>query len=105
MAELYSNENFPQPIVDELRRLGHDVRTSHEVGNAGLGIPDDDVLSYATEHDHAVITHNRRDFIQLHRRSPDHAGIIVCTTDLNYLALAGRVDRAIRAHGPSFKGR
>jgi hypothetical protein len=24
MARLYSNENFPLPVVEELRRLGHD---------------------------------------------------------------------------------
>ena len=24
-AELYANENFPRPVADELRRLGHDV--------------------------------------------------------------------------------
>jgi hypothetical protein len=30
MARLYSNENFPLPIVDELRKLGHDVLTIQE---------------------------------------------------------------------------
>lgn len=28
MALLYSNENFPRRVVEELRRLGHDVLTS-----------------------------------------------------------------------------
>jgi hypothetical protein len=27
MARLYSNENFPLPVVEELLRLGHDVLT------------------------------------------------------------------------------
>ncbi len=27
MARLYANENFPLPVVEELRRLGHDAVT------------------------------------------------------------------------------
>ncbi|MCL4832054.1 MAG: hypothetical protein KJZ86_06420 [Caldilineaceae bacterium] len=27
MARFYANENFPFPVVEELRRLGHDVLT------------------------------------------------------------------------------
>jgi len=34
MARLYSNENFPLPVVEELRRLGHDVLTIQETGKA-----------------------------------------------------------------------
>ncbi len=34
MAHLYGNENFPLPVVEALRRLGHEVLTSHEAGNA-----------------------------------------------------------------------
>lgn len=30
MASLYSNENFPKRVVEELHRLGHDVLTSYE---------------------------------------------------------------------------
>jgi hypothetical protein len=30
MARLYANENFPHPVVDVLRRLGHDVVTIQE---------------------------------------------------------------------------
>ncbi len=32
MALLYSNENFPIPVVQELRKLGHDVVTIQETG-------------------------------------------------------------------------
>jgi hypothetical protein len=35
MARLYSNENFPLPVVEKLRALGHDVLTVQEAG-AGL---------------------------------------------------------------------
>ena len=30
MARLYANENFPLPVVNELRRLGHDVLTTQD---------------------------------------------------------------------------
>jgi hypothetical protein len=32
MARLYSNENFPLPVVEKLRELGHDVLTIQETG-------------------------------------------------------------------------
>jgi len=35
MARLYSNENFPMPVVAELRNFGHDVLTIQETGKAG----------------------------------------------------------------------
>ncbi len=47
MARLYSNENFPLLMVQELRRLGHDVLTVQEAGNADRAIPDDAVLAFA----------------------------------------------------------
>ena len=34
MDLLYGNENFPLPVVEELRRLGHDVLTVQPSGNA-----------------------------------------------------------------------
>ena len=79
MARLYSNENFPLPVVEALRALGHDVLTSEGAGNANQQIPDPEVLRYAMERGRVVLTINRRDFIQLHRKSSAHPGIIVCT--------------------------
>lgn len=76
MAQLYANENFPRQVVEGLRSLGHDVLTVQEAGNAGLGIDDKEVLTFATERNRAVITINRRDFIRLHATQPDHAGLL-----------------------------
>ena len=45
MAKLYANENFPLPVVEELRRLGHDVLTIQEAGEAGQSVPDEQVLA------------------------------------------------------------
>jgi hypothetical protein len=88
MIKLYSNENFPMDIVRELRRLGYDVLTSYEAGQANQGIPDEDVLTFATQQERVVITLNREDFIALHRSGIPHNGIIICKTDRDYLGQA-----------------
>jgi Domain of unknown function (DUF5615) len=62
----YADENFPLPVVEELRRLGHDVLTMYEDGSANQSIPDDKVLALATEKRLALLTTNRRHFIRLH---------------------------------------
>lgn len=47
MALLDANENFPLAIVQELRRLGHDVVTIQERGSGNDRVPDDAVLRLA----------------------------------------------------------
>ena len=79
MARFYSNENIAQPVVAELRRLGHDMLTSLEAGNANAAVPDVAVLSFAAAQRRILLSHNRRHFLRLHQeRSQRHAGIIVC---------------------------
>lgn len=95
MARFHSNENFPLPAVEELRKLGHDVLTSMDAGQANQGIPDDQVIAFATKQNRAVLTFDRRDFAKEHARSSAHAGIITCTVDANYIALAKRIDQAV----------
>ena len=96
MARLYSNENFPLPVVQELRNLGHDVLTVREAGNADQAIPDDEVLAFATAELRVVLTLNRRDFIHFHAAQPNHAGIIVCTYDVDFIGQAQRIHEAIK---------
>lgn len=95
MALLYSNENFPRPTVDELRRLGHDVLTLAETGRAGQAMPDPEVLLFACVSGRTLVTLNRKHFIRLHQEQPTHTGIIVCTFDSDFVALAQRIDAAI----------
>lgn len=95
MAALYSNENFPWQVVSELRARGHDVLTSLDAGQANLGIPDDQVLAFATAQGRALLTFNRRDFVRLHRHNPTHAGVIACTQDSDEVALAERIHQAL----------
>ena len=95
MGRLYANENFPLPVVEELRRLGHDVLTIHETGQAGQAMPDESVLAFACAEGRALLTLNRRHFIRLHHERPTHSGVIVCTLDADFEGLAGRIHEAI----------
>jgi hypothetical protein len=95
MANLYSNENFPLPVVEELRRLGHDVLTIQEMGKAGQAVPDEAVLDFAIEAGRALLTLNRKHFIWLHQERPNHAGLIVCTFDPDFIGQAGRIHATI----------
>jgi predicted nuclease of predicted toxin-antitoxin system len=99
MAKLYSNENFPLPVVEELRRLGHDVLTIQETGKAGQAIKDEVVLEHAVADDRALLTLNRAHFIRLHGERPEHDGIIVCTVDADFAGQAARIHAAVEAAG------
>lgn len=98
MTRLYSNENFPLTTVQELRKLGHDVLTSFDAGNAGAKIADPEVLAFAISSQRVLLTLNRRHFIRLHNESDAHSGIIVCTFNPNFTALAKRIDDALKTN-------
>jgi hypothetical protein len=95
MARLYSNENFPLPVVEHLRALGHDVLTTQEAGKGDQSVPDEEVLQFATVDRRALLTLNRIHFIRLHRQNSEHAGVIVCTFDPKFSAQAERIHSAI----------
>ena len=95
MARLYTNENFPLPVVEALRSLGHDVLTSQEAGQADQAMPDHDVLTYARTTGRILLTLNRRHFIHLHQDIPKHSGIIVCTFDPDFAGHARRIHKSL----------
>jgi hypothetical protein len=91
MAALYSDENFPQPVVAILRQLGHDVLTIQADGKANLRYSDEAVLRDASAYGRAVLTINRKDFRRIHQQNPDHSGIISCTYDPDFIGQARRI--------------
>lgn len=95
MAQFYADENFPLPTVEELRKLGHDVLTIQEDGKSNQRYPDHAVLSAASTQGRAVLTTNRRHFIQLHLQSTDHEGIVACTYDPDFQRQAERIDTIV----------
>lgn len=104
MSRLYANENLPEPVVVALRALGHDVVTMRESGQAGRAVPDAEVLDLARRDGRALVTLNRRHFVRLHLEHHPHGGIIVCTFDPDFTALAQRIHDAVQAT-PELSGR
>ena len=98
MARLYADENFPLPVVLELRRFGHDAVTIQDAGLAGRSFPDESVLDRASGDGRAVLTLNRKDFIRIHGTGRPHAGIVVCTFDLDFAGQAARIHAEIAGH-------
>jgi predicted nuclease of predicted toxin-antitoxin system len=105
MASLYSNENLSTDLVERIREFGYDVLTSYQAGQANQGIPDDEVLAYATVNQRSVITFNRDDFVALHRSGIDHAGIIVCKDDRDYLQQAQALHTFLATQTDSLQNR
>ena len=100
MASFYADENFRHPVVEELRKLGHDVLTAQEAGRAGQGIADEDVLDHARTMSRVILTQNRDGFKKLHRKGLPHRGIVVCTYDPDAKALSERITVAVSREQP-----
>lgn len=98
MARLYADENFPLPVVEARRTLGHDVLTIYEDGKGNQGYPDEAVLADATRYGRIVLTVNRKHFRRLHLQSPAHQGIISCTYDPDFVGQASRIDAMLNDH-------
>jgi hypothetical protein len=95
MTLLYSDENFPLPVVEELRRPGHDVLTIFEDGNANQRYSDTSVLQDASAYGRATLTLNRKHFRRLHEEGMAHAGLILCTYDPDFVGQAERIHQAL----------
>jgi hypothetical protein len=95
---LYADEDFAFPVVEELRRLGHDVVTAQEDGRTAT--PDAIVLARAHLLGRAVLTHNRRHFERLDRQGDPHSGILSATHDTAFAALAGRIHNVLGGLSP-----
>jgi hypothetical protein len=96
--QLYADEDFPLPVVEELRRRSHDVLTVQEDGRQST--PDPDILARAHALGRATLTHNRWHFEGLHRQGADHSGILSATRDDDSSALAARIDAALAGMSP-----
>lgn len=75
--------------------MGHDVVTLVDVDKAGQALTDKAILQLAGADQRAVVTVNRRHFVRLHATEPNHAGIIVCSLDLDFDGQAARIDQAV----------
>ncbi len=95
MTKLYLNEDCSDRRLKKiLVEFGYDVQTTYEVNN--IGKDDKNQLIYAVSQNRAFVTHNRKDFIRIHKENPNHSGIIVCTQNPNNQQLAEKIDEKIR---------
>lgn len=80
---LLLDEMFSDDIAQQLRAKGHDV-VSVVADPALVGLPDDQVLAYATTHGQTLVTANIKDFVPLDSRyraaGQSHAGLILVST-------------------------
>ena len=75
-------DSLSKPLVKLLRKAGHDVFTVNEVGLSGKS--DLIVLNYARETGRIIVTHNCKDFENLHKQTLAHPGIFAIRNDSNY---------------------
>jgi predicted nuclease of predicted toxin-antitoxin system len=73
--------------------------TLGEAGQAGLRVPDEEVLSFAHANGRAVLTHNRKHFRNLHKAGIPHSGMVLCTENADFKSLAARIDLALSLVG------
>ena len=80
---LLLDEMFSDIIAQQLRTRGHDV-ISVVAQSALVGLPDDQILAYATTEGRALVTANIKDFIPLDGRyraaGQAHPGLVLVST-------------------------
>ena len=81
MARFFADEDFPYPVVEALRRRGHDVLTCEAAGRANRKIRDEAVLADAARMRRNKLTRNRDDFEELHDQGEFHCGLVLCFYD------------------------
>jgi predicted nuclease of predicted toxin-antitoxin system len=96
--QLYADEDFEYPVVEEMRHCGHDVITAQDDGRASA--KDQDILARAHSLGRSVLTHNRLHYEHLHRRGDPHSGMVSASHDTDFVALAMRIDRVLQGIAP-----
>lgn len=75
----YLDEDVPLSFGEALRVRGVDALSTQQAGNKGF--TDLEQLLFADEHGRVIITHNKKDFILLHKhfleKKKQHHGIIL----------------------------
>ena len=89
--EIYLDDcAYSKRLKRQLEAAGHQVYTFFDAGLPGQ--PDDVHLRYAAEHGLVPLTYNADDFLNLHERYPDHAGVLVVYRDADMAKNMSYVD-------------
>ena len=97
MARFLADEDFDFAIVEALRVRGHEVIRHQEIGEAPRGELDPQVLARARAEGLVLLTHNRRDFVRIHRSGVAHAGILALPQHPDTSDAAARIDALVGA--------
>jgi len=87
-----ADENIDLLAVKTLKRLGVDIVSIHDVDMKGYG--DEEILSYATESERALITQDS-DFLRLHAKNIENAGIVFLTKPLDTGELVKEIQKIV----------
>lgn len=98
MSQLLADDNFPRPVVRELRRLGHDIIGLDETGLVSHESVDEDVLRAAAATDRSLLTLDYRSFSSLPPTNDHRPGVIICTFDPDFVGQASRIDSTLADH-------
>jgi hypothetical protein len=95
MGSFLADEDFDHRIASSLRQQGHDILTLGVLGLAGASVSDERIIALAHERTRAVLTHNRRHFVRLHRQGLTHSGIVISSHARDAAAQALRIHQVI----------
>ncbi|HLC62122.1 MAG TPA: DUF5615 family PIN-like protein [Candidatus Nanoarchaeia archaeon] len=87
-----ADENVDLPAVKTLKRLGVNIISIHDIGMVEYA--DEEILNYAKENEIAVITQDT-DFLRLHAKNSENAGIIFLTKPLNTGGLIKEIQKIV----------
>jgi len=88
---LLGDEDFNHKVLKGLADASYDVTSIRDLGLDRQWFSDEDVLKTAIELGRIVLTHNKRDFIRLHRKTNQHPGIITCYQTSDHDTLTGKI--------------
>lgn len=104
---VYTDEHITPQLAVALRTRGFDVLACHEVGRAGLSIPDDEQLAYAVSLGRTILTNNIKDFapldVQWKQQGRVHAGIMLYATTPSFSELLRRVIAHLETFTPEMQ--
>ena len=63
--KLYLDEDAAAPLATALRQRGIDVLTTQEAHRSGS--KDEEQVAFAVEQHRSILTHNKRDFVIIHK--------------------------------------
>ena len=85
-----ADEHIELSIVTGLKLLGIDVISINEAGKRGSD--DEEILSFARKNDRVVITRDS-DFLKLHSKGIEHAGIVFVQKFLEIGKVIGEIEK------------